>query len=389
MPTKKILLVANTAWNLWNYRQALIRALQHTGYEVVSAAPDDRFSPYLETLFFPLKHLSRRSFSVFQNLRALQELYHLFRRERPAVVLFYTIKPNILGNLAARLARTPAISIVEGLGHNGTSAARWRWLAAPLYRLALQSARRTVFLNRDDAQEFILHNLATPAQCRIIPGPGIDTDHFHAPAFAKASEGKPSTVVFLFCGRLLSEKGIREFVEAAREVRRTGAIAGFCVVGSPDPGNPASIEPDEISRWQQEGVVSFSGAADDVRPSLAGADVLVLPSYYREGVPRSVLEAMALEKIIVTTDTPGCRDTVEAGKNGFLIPPRRADLLAQIMLHIIALPPEKRDAMGRYGREKVIREFSDEVVLPQFLSLVGEVLAETEAPRTTQQGAPR
>jgi len=381
MPTKKILLVANTAWNLWNYRQALIRTLQTNGYEVVLAAPDDRFSPLLETTFVPLRHLSRRSFSVFQNLRALLELYRLFRLERPAAVLLYTIKPNILGNIAARLAGTPAISIVEGLGYSGTSAERWRRLAAPLYRLALQSARRVVFLNRDDAQEFFLKKIVSAVQSRIIPGPGVDTNHFRTPSTVHRL---PSTVSFLFCGRLLSEKGIREFVAAARELRQTGAIAGFCVVGSPDSGNPSSIEPDEISVWQQEGIVSFNGAADDVRPHLAEVHVLVLPSYYREGVPRSVLEAMAMEKIIVTTDTPGCRDTVDEGENGFLLPPRRADLLAQIMLRILDLSPDKRTNMGRYSREKVIREFSDAVVLPQFLALIRDVLAETEALRMPQ-----
>ena len=373
MPTKKILLVANTAWNLWNYRRALIRALQTAGYEVVTAAPDDRFGSFLQTRLVALEHLSRRSFSILHNLLALLELYRLLKRERPDAVLFYTIKPNILGNFAARLSRTPVLSVVEGLGHSGTSAAHWRWLAAPLYRFALLRTRCVVFLNRDDAQEFLQQKLITQTQCRIIPGPGVDTAYFCPPAFAKATADKPDTVIFLFCGRLLYEKGIREFVEAARAVRQTGATAVFRVLGNPDPGNPSSIEPAELDTWRHEGVVQFSDAADDVRPQLAEADVLVLPSYYREGVPRSVLEAMSMEKIIVTTDTPGCRDTVEHGKNGFLIPPRRADLLAQTMLRMLKLPKNTRMEMGRHSREKVIREFSDAVVLPQYLALLRDL----------------
>lgn len=382
MPTKKILLVANTAWNLWNYRRALIRALQTAGYEVVTAAPDDRFGSFLETRFIPLKHLSRRSFSLLQNLLALLELYRLLKRERPDAVLFYTIKPNILGNLAARLSRTPVLSVVEGLGYNATSAAQWRWLAAPLYRLALLRTRRVVFLNRDDAQEFLQQKLVTQTQCRIVPGPGVDTEYFCPPAFAKATADKPDTVTFLFCGRLLYEKGIREFIEAARAVRQAGATAVFRVLGNPDPGNPSSIEPAELDTWQREGVVQFYAAADDVRPQLAEADVLVLPSYYREGVPRAVLEAMAMGKIIVTTDTPGCRDTVEPDKNGFLIPPRRADLLAQTMLRMLDLPKNTRTDMGRYSRAKVIREFSDTVVLPQYLSILEDILREKARPHT-------
>jgi len=389
IPAKKILLVANTAWNLWNYRRALIRTLQTAGYEVATAAPDDRFSCLPETRFFSLQHLSRRSFSPFQNLRAVLELFRLFRDAKPDVVLLYTVKPNILGNLAARLSAVPAISIVEGLGHSGTSAARWRWLAAPLYRFALQFARQVVFLNHDDAQEFLRQKLVAPTQCRIIPGPGVDTDFFYQPAVAKTESGESSTVTFLFCGRLLYEKGIREFVEAARAVRQTEARAIFRVLGSPDPGNPSSVELQELETWQQEGTVSFADAADDVRPHLAEADVLVLPSYYREGVPRSVLEAMAMEKIIITTDMPGCRDTVDEGKNGFLIPPHRSDLLAQAIRRILALSPDERAEMGRFSREKVIREFSDLIVLPQYLDLIGEVLAETIAPRTSRPHAPR
>ncbi|MFN0015255.1 MAG: glycosyltransferase family 4 protein [Saprospiraceae bacterium] len=367
MPPKKILLVANTAWNLWNYRRALTRALQDAGFEVVLAAPGDRFISLLETRFVSLQHLSRRSFSFFQNLRTLVELYRLFRRERPAVVLLYTVKPNILGNLAAWLAHSPTISVVEGLGHSGTSAARWRWLAAPLYRLALRSARRVIVLNRDDEQAFLYQKIAAPAQIVVIPGPGVDTDYFCPPPTPRRTS---SPTVFLFCGRLLSEKGIHEFVEAAQMVSRSGWEAEFRVLGSPDPGNPATVLEEQVRDWQQAGIVQFIGAADDVRPHLAEADVLILPSYYREGVPRSVLEAMAMEKIIVTTDTPGCRDTVDAGKNGFLIPPRRADLLAQIMLHILALPPDEWSVMGKYSRTKVIREFSDAVVLPQYMALL-------------------
>ncbi|MEQ1745291.1 MAG: glycosyltransferase, partial [Saprospiraceae bacterium] len=274
MSPKKILLVANTAWNLWNYRQALTRALQDAGFEVVLAAPGDRFISLLETRFVPLLHLSRRSFSFFQNLRTLLELYHLFRRERPDVVLLYTIKPNILGNVAAWLACSPTVSVVEGLGHSGTSAAQWRWLAAPLYRLALRSARRVIFLNHDDAQAFLQQKIAAPAQIAVIPGPGVDTDYFCPPTTPRT----PSTdTVFLFFGRLLSEKGIHEFVEAAHMVARLGGVrAEFRVLGSPDPGNPATVLEEQVGIWQHAGIVQFIGAADDVRPHVAAADVLVV-----------------------------------------------------------------------------------------------------------------
>lgn len=367
MPTKKILIVANSAWNIWNYRRALVQALQAAGYAVVLAAPDDRFGPLLPPPFRPLQHLTRRSLSPLQNLLAMLELRRLFRRERPDVALLFTVKPNILGNLAARWTGTPTIAVIEGLGHSGAAPARWRWVAAPLYRCALRHAHRVVFLNRDDAQTFVAARIVRPNQIAHIPGPGVDTEHFRP---LPKQDAPHARCVFLFCGRLLANKGVREFLEAARRVQAIRPEAVFRVLGGPDPGNPASLSPDVLHASSQTGAVEYLGTADDVRPHLAAADVLVLPTYYREGVPRSVLEAMAMSKIIVTTDTPGCRDTVEDGKTGFLVPPQRADLLADTLLRILDLSVETRSAMGRFSREKVVREFSDAVVLPRLLALL-------------------
>lgn len=369
-PVKKILLVANTAWNLWNYRQSLIRALTQSGYTVVLVAPDDRFRDLLLQIsgvrFIALRHLSRKGLSPLQNLKLLLELSRIFRQETPDISLLYTVKPNILGNFAAALAGgIKTVSVVEGLGYSGSAAARWRWLAALLYRLALRKTQKVVFLNRDDCREFLNKHLIRPAQAQIIPGPGIDLTHF------QPVENPPADpVVFLFSGRLLSEKGIREFAEAARLLRRENAQAVFRVLGAPDPGNPASIRKDEVAGWAAEGFLEYLGSADDVRPALAAAHALVLPSFYREGVPRSVLEAMAMGKIIITTDTPGCRDTVEEGRNGFLVPPRDTVALLNAMRRVIQLTPEQRAGMSAWSIQKVKGEFRDGIVLPQYIDLL-------------------
>jgi len=369
LPAKKILLVANTAWNLWNYRKALISNLIQADFEVVLAAPGDRFQNYLQEncccRFVLLRHLSRRSFSIWQNALCLLEFVRLFRRERPALVLLFTIKPNILGNLAARIAAVPTLSIIEGLGYSGSQAARWRRLAAPLYRLALRKTEKVVFLNQDDAHEFRQHQLVRLDQALVIQGPGVDMEHFQP---ARHLPGEKT--IFLFCGRLLVEKGIREFVQAAARIIQNVANAEFQVLGSPDPENPSSVSARELQIWKKESPVTFLGSADDVRLYLAKADVLVLPSYYREGVPRSVLEAMAMGKIIVTTDTPGCRDTVEAGKNGFLIPPKNVEALVAVLHEVLKLSPETRRQMGAFSRQKAAREFSDDQVLPHYLQLI-------------------
>lgn len=370
MSGKKIILVANTAWNLWNYRYALIQALLASGYSVLVVAPDDRFRDDLlkipDLRFLALHHLSRKSLSPFQNFRLLLELYRIFRHEKPASALLYTVKPNIIGNLASAMAgNIKTISVVEGLGYSGSTAARWQWLAAPLYRLALRAAQRVVFLNRDDAREFLDKNLVRPSQACIIHGPGVNLNQF------QPVEQPPSEqVVFLFSGRLLSEKGIREFVGAAQALKPEYPWAIFQILGAPDPGNPASISHAEVEQWTGAGFLEYLGQADDVRHALAAADVLVLPSYYREGVPRSVLEAMAMGKIIITTDTPGCRDTVDEGLNGFLIPPRDAGALLKAMRRVLALTHGERTEMGAQSIQKVKNEFSDEIVIPQYLALL-------------------
>ena len=181
-------------------------------------------------------------------------------------------------------------------------------------------------------------------------------------------------VVFLFVARLLSEKGIREFAAAARMLKNEGQNAEFRVLGSPDAGNPTSIKAIEITNWVQEGLFHYYGFVDDVRPAMAESDVIVLPSYYREGVPRSVLEGMAMAKMIITTDNVGCRDTVEDGKNGFIVPPRDIEALAAAMKKVLKLSENDINRMGTYSRQKVENEFADQYVLPQYMALVQEFL---------------
>ncbi|MBK6931270.1 MAG: glycosyltransferase family 4 protein [Saprospirales bacterium] len=369
MPNRKILLIANTAWNFWNYRQAFIRALEQTGAQVILSAPEDNYSARLTgrptIRFIPLRRMSRRSLSPFQNFRSFCELYRLFQKEQPDMVFLYTIKPNLLGNIAARMTHTLAISVVEGLGSSGSAATLWRRLVAPAFRLALHRTHRVVFLNKDDARSFLQRRLIRSNQVSIIPGPGVDTEYFKPVPKPAGPE-----VVFLFCGRLLREKGINEYVKAAQMVGKNHPNAVFQILGSPDSGNPTSVPAGEIKNWKRNTNLHITDRVDDVRPHLAAADVLVLPSYYREGVPRSVLEAMSMEKIILTTDTPGCRDTVDEGENGYLMPTQNTEALAACMQRVLELPPEKRLEMGRKSRRKVVAQFSDKMVLPLYLELL-------------------
>lgn len=372
--TRKIALVASIAWTLWNYRLSLIKTLEAAGFEVILLAAEDNAQKHLEAQtqakFHPLHQLSRRSLSPFQNLSALKELYFAFRRHQPDLILFFTIRPNTLGNLAASLLGIPSISTVEGMGIAGASRPWLRWLTFKLYRWAFRHTSKVIFLNQDDLQEFLDLGIVTSKKAVLIHGPGIDLEHF-APWPQKAVQ---EPLVFLFVGRLLAEKGVREFVEAASILKKMGYEAKFQILGNVDDGNPTSIHLSELNAWTQEGLVHHLGFLEDVRPIIANSDVLVLPSYYREGVPRSILEAMALEKPIITTDNVGCRDTVIDEVNGYLTIPRNPAVLVDAMIKILNASPEQRTEMGRQSRQIALQEFGDEKVLPEYLRLVQEIL---------------
>ncbi len=374
-PTRpKVALVASIAWTLWNYRTALIQSLEAAGYDVLLLAADDASREKLlaesHAQFVPLQHINRKSLSIFQNSRLLLELYQLLHRHRPDVVLFFTIRPNTLGNFAAAAAGIPAISTVEGMGISSTSQPWLRFVTQRLYRLAFRFTRKVIFLNNEDHAEFLQLRMVAPAKAVVIHGPGIDLNYF-APR-PRPEHGGP--LVFLFVARLLSGKGIREFAAAARQLKNEGVAAEFQVLGSTDAGNPTTIDDCELQAWADEGILTNLGFEDDVRPAMAAADVLVLPSYYREGVPRSILEAMAMEKVILTTDNVGCRDTVTPGKNGFLVPPRDTPALVEAIKTILQLTPGQRREMGVYSRQKATAEFSDDLVLPRYLELIRAVL---------------
>ena len=267
------------------------------------------------------------------------------------------------------MAAVPAIATIEGLGYMATAPVWLRTLVFRLYALAFSRVRKVVFLNPDDRQEFVGRKVVGQHKTLVIKGVGIDTNHFTASVTDNTSDA-----VFLFAGRLLSDKGIREYVQAAEMVKKTAPKARFLVLGNTDSGNPASIGEDELAQWIQAGLIEYRGYADDIRPVVAGAGVVVLPSY-REGLPLVLLEGLAMGKPLITTDTPGCRETVDQGANGLIVPPENAPALAEAMLQILHWSPEKRRAAGLHSRRKAETEFSNAVILPQYLDLWQQVLS--------------
>lgn len=357
----RILLIGSHAASLTNFRGALISALVKQGLEVHAAAPgltaDARTIDRLKELGV-IGHdvpLARAGMNPFADLRALVALVVLMRRIAPDLVLAYTIKPVIWGTLAAWQAGVPKrFALITGLGYAFTGeakgkraliqkAARW------LYAQALQRASLVFFQNPDDAAEFALLNLVPPGlPTAIVNGSGVDTNAF-SPAPMPTGPIK-----FLLIARLLGDKGIREYAAAAEKLSALNPEIEFHLVGGHDL-NPDAIRPNEIRAWQEAGHIVWHGELADVRPAITAAHVYVLPSY-REGTPRTVLEAMAMGRPIVTTNAPGCRETVVDGENGFLVPVRNVSALAEAMQRFLDEPTLVR-SMGHRSREIALEKY--------------------------------
>lgn len=371
----KTLILASFAASLRNFRGPLISALLAAGHEVHAVAPGLLHDS--DTLNWLMERgvichdvpLSRAGLNPLADLRAMLALRGLMRRLKPDVFIGYTAKPVIWGLIAARLARVPQrVALITGLGYAFTDSAGglrglMRLVLSGLYRTALRRATLIFFQNPDDRADFQRMGLIPPqVPVRLVAGSGIDLDHFPIQPLP------PGPVRFLLIARLLADKGIREYVAAARLVREDWPGAEFHLIGGTDP-NPAGIAEAEVTAWHKDGDVIWHGHLSDVRPLLAQAHVYVLPSY-REGTPRTVLEAMATGRAIITTDAPGCRQTVAEGETGFLVPVRDARALAAAMTRFLQ-EPALIARFGAAGRQRAEAVFDVDRVNAQMLQAMG------------------
>ena len=367
----KVVIALNTAWNLANFRAGLIKALVAAGYEVVAVAPADAYAQRLQAMgcrFVPLP-MDNKGTHPGRDLLLLWRFYWLLKRERPDVYLGYTVKPNIYGSLAAHRLGIPVINNIAGLGAVFIRDGWLTRLVRSLYRLALARSIKVFFQNDDDRALFVSGRLVDAAVTDRLPGSGIDLKQF-----VPVPLPNKTPIRFLLIARMLWDKGVGEFVEAARLLKAQGVNAEFCLLGFLDVQNPAAISRREMDAWVNEGVVRYLGVSDNVREEIAQADCVVLPSY-REGTPRTLLEAAAMARPIVTTDAVGCREVVDDGVNGYLCRPKDAVDLAEKMKQIAGLSPEERTAMGLRGRAKVEREFDEQIVIGKYLGAVAAAIA--------------
>lgn len=371
----RILVIAGCARSLVRFRGFLLQRFIDEGYVVHAAAPDiisDQSATLklvgmgVETHVFPM---SRAGLSPISDLMALLSLGRLMLRIGPDVVLAYTIKSVIWGTLAAWATGVPhRVSLITGLGYAFTGEFKGKrrfvnGIARWLYRLALNRATLVFFQNRDDAALFRkLAIVPKTVPVVVVNGSGVDTEAFSPARFAAGG------IRFLLIARLIGDKGIREYVAAATVLRKRHPEVEFHLVGGLDP-NPDAIREPEVQSWQASGAIVWHGALADVRPSIGASHVYVLPSY-REGTPRTVLEAMAMGRPIITTDAPGCRETVIEGKNGFLVPVRSVDGLVLAMRRFIE-QPELIERMGRRSREIAEQKYDVHKVNAVMLKAMG------------------
>ena len=361
---RTILVSANSSWNIVNFRSGLIRSLQAGGYRVVVAAPQDEHSPKLAGLgatFVPIA-VNSSGLSVIEDLRLLADYVKIFRKVRPFAFLGFTAKPNIYGSLAARSVRAKVINNISGLGTAFIKKSPLTWLVSHLYRLSLRRSVTVFFQNRDDLDLFTRAGIVRAGQARLLPGSGVDLERFKP----LAKQRRDGPVRFLFVARLLWDKGVGEYVEAARIVRALHPEAVFQLLGPAGANNRTAVPSDELERWRGEGVIDYLGATDDVRAAMEQADCVVLPSY-REGLPRALLEGSAMGKPLIATDVPGCREVVIDGQTGYLCEVRSVRSLADAMLKMIDASDSERSAMGARGRAKVEQEFCESRAISRYL----------------------
>lgn len=366
-----VVISVNTSWNLVNFRESLLRSLVSSGYKVVAIAPPDGREKDLAALgvdYIPIA-LDGRGLSPLADFRTLFSYIRILSAIQPQVYLGFTVKPNVYGGIACRLLGIPRIANIAGLGTAFIKGGLLNRIVRKLYAIGLKGAQCILFQNQDDRDHFVALNLADSDRAGLLPGSGVDLNRFRS-----ATSGGDGKTVFLLVSRLLWAKGIQEYVEAAKILRQRHGERVICrLLGIPDYSS-GGVDAETLQRWKTEADIELLDPVSDVRPVLGQADCVVLPSYYPEGTPRSLLEAAGMGKAIITTDTPGCRDVVEDGVNGFLCQPRSLDSLVKAMDEYCHLADEGRSRLADASRGIAETRFDEQIVLRRYAEEISRLL---------------
>jgi len=370
----KVIFFANTDWYLFNFRLGLAQYLRGKGVDVVFMSPPGEYGPRIEAAGFRWLELKmdRRSLNIVSELKLLKQIVGIYRTEKPDVVHNFTIKCVVYGSLAAQWAGVQGrINAVAGLGHVFTSGSLRARLLKPLVKLLLRLALRgshsqLILQNPDDLALFTRLDMIRAGQIHLIKGSGVDTRRF-----APIGRERGKRFHIMMACRLLWEKGIGEYVESARLLRDRADELQFSLAGAPDPGNPSAAGERDIAQWTEEGLVTVLGHVERMDAMMRTVDLVVLPSYYGEGVPRGLIEAAAMGLPIITTDAPGCREIVDDGVNGFLVPAKDEKALAS-KIEFLLDNPETCQRFGAAGRQKVLKGFDEQIVFARTWAVYDE-----------------
>jgi glycosyltransferase involved in cell wall biosynthesis len=356
---QKIAFVGNSLQTMCNFRMGVMSELVREGYEVVVIAPKDGDVTALKQAqirLIPIE-MDCKGMNPFVDMRLAKTLRNIYRKEQFSVVFHFTIKPVIYGSWAARRAKIPQISVITGLGYTFIRKGWINRLAKMLYRYALRTANEVWFLNQEDKSLFVEQSLVSPFKARLINGEGVDVNKYQSHADLTTT---PFT--FLFVGRVLWDKGVGEFVKAAQVIKKQHPRVQFHILGQLGANNPACVSIEQMEIWEQTRTVKYLGETSNVLPYIERATCLVLPSY-REGVSRVLMEAASMERPIIATNVPGCREMVIDGHNGFLCEAQDTNSLIACMMHMLSLSEIELKAFGKNGRTHVLRYFDEQLTI--------------------------
>jgi glycosyltransferase involved in cell wall biosynthesis len=377
----KVLLFANTEWYLYNFRRSLAQTLRDAGHDVLLVSPSGPYGEKLESLGFHWvpAPMQRRSLNPLRELSLIMWLRRLMRDEKPSLVHGFTIKCTVYGLLAARLAGTTGrVGSIAGLGYVFISDDFRARVLRPVVRALLRASlggknAMLIVQNSDDLKLVTDSRIVDPARIRLIRGSGVDCERFSPAPEVSGSCSKSGRIRVLLATRLLWDKGLLEFVTAARQLILDGYNIQFLLAGDPDEGNPASVSESDVRGWVAEGVLERLGHVDDMPDLYRSVDIVVLPSY-REGVPQGLIEAAACGLPLVTTDVPGCREVVTDGVDGLLVPVRDSDALASAIARLCD-DPALRERLGKAARQRALADFDERIVIEQTMDVYRELVS--------------
>ncbi|NLO71927.1 MAG: glycosyltransferase family 4 protein [Porphyromonadaceae bacterium] len=361
MKLKRIAFVGNSSFSIYKFRLGVMKNFIEDGYSVYAIAPEDDYSTFFEKeniKYIPLT-IDAQGTNILKDILYLNSLINIYKQNNIDFIFHYTIKPIIYGSFACRFLKIPSIAITTGLGYAFESKNFLNKIVTGLYRASLKSVLEVWFLNKNDKEVFLKNTIIPENKTFILNGEGIDSNYY----FPVEKEEDNKKLVFLLLSRLIKDKGIKEYVNAARILKSRNLNVECQLLGKVEPESSKTISINEVNSWHSEGVINYLGESIDVRDFIAKSDCVVLPSHYNEGVPRCLMEGMSMEKPIITTNNVGCIELIRDGVNGFMCTKRDPQDLADKMEKMSKLNSAEREEMGKNGRALILEKFDEKAII--------------------------